>query len=149
MNCFDAHRALSAHFDEELSDARSEELRRHLADCPACRRYREELGALLAAIQTPAGREPSPYFLQKIRRRIDAGRAPAPLFGRLRWVSATAASVLLAVTLLTGNFFGRSLWSALATEISPDYEVASSRGLAAFADDPEGSVSALYTEIKG
>ena len=80
-------------------------LQEHLEECAGCRARRGQLSALVATLRGGSS-EPSNAQLQRIWRRVEAGRAegytaqPWPWWARLRrlrspWVLAGAASILL------------------------------------------------------
>lgn len=151
MNCSDAKKLISVAQDGALDGRRQEELLRHLSGCAGCAAYKTELEALRAAIPAPRAIAPSPYFYAKVRQKIRADEErTVPFFARLRWLVPSAIAAAMLSALFTGTFFGRSLWTSYSPNTSSDVEiVASAFGLNAFDDGPEGSITAVYNEVKG
>jgi anti-sigma factor RsiW len=62
------------------------EVQEHVAGCDRCRRELDELRATMSLLDTWKEPEPSPYFMTRMRARLEEERAaePAGWFARLR-----------------------------------------------------------------
>ena len=148
MNCSAAKKGISALIDRSINSRLRQDLLRHLEECPDCRNYQEELTSLFSGLRAPAEIKPSPYFFLKVKRKIaENEKETLPLLSRLHWVATAAAAMVMAIALLTGNFFGTNLWTAFSQQASSDQEiVSSSLGLGAFADSSDESFTAAYAD---
>jgi anti-sigma factor RsiW len=109
MSCDHLHEDLNALLDGELPPRHAAELTAHLARCPDCTRYLEELAALRAAIAELDPEPVSPDLEQRIRAMIDdepvsqvlpfraVRRRPAYL------AAAVGIAALLVLVLLPGH----------------------------------------------
>ena len=112
MNCTHLETVIDDYADDLLAAETRDEVERHLADCPTCRRSAEEMQRLRqATLALSRGIAPERDLLPGIRDRI--GRAARPTRGShwVRW-AAVAASLIV----LTG-----AVWVGLR---SPDTEPA-------------------------
>jgi anti-sigma factor RsiW len=105
MNCQETRNWLDAHFDGELDLPHSVEIERHMADCPACTRARQNLSVLRKQMQAAAFTAPD-FLRRTVTRAIEreAGigsrRKNRPFQFGLGWIISTAmAAVLLAAGL--------------------------------------------------
>jgi hypothetical protein len=77
MKCHEAQRELALHAGEDLGDAQREaEIKRHLAECPTCRRKHAGVKTALAALaipETPGTFESVHSLWPGVRRRIAQG----------------------------------------------------------------------------
>ena len=103
MNCEEATTLIHAHADGELDLAHALEVNRHLAECAACARSAERLGALRAAIGGANLRYVAPT---QLRQQIQAALSPiveqSPIAPWFRWRYVAAAAALAAAILLIG-----------------------------------------------
>ncbi|MGB9920519.1 MAG: zf-HC2 domain-containing protein [Moorellales bacterium] len=99
MNCRQAENLISSYLDGELAEAERPELEAHLASCPACRQYAEELEAAQAALAGVfAAAEPPADLFERLMARVreaeagarPAGRARQPWWPGLRRAAAVA-----------------------------------------------------------
>lgn len=96
MNCQDAQNHLT-----EQPEAPSDTVRRHLADCPACRRFAALQARLLAL--PPA--TPPPELDQAVLAAAEFRLARHRLRQRQRWLVAVAASLFFATWLAALTMF--------------------------------------------
>ena len=153
MTCRAVREQVSALLDGELSADRADPVRRHLAACPDCAAYRDELAAteeLLDAIEQVA---PSSDFTANGLARVSEGGREAPLT-RLRramwrpmprWAAAVAAASAVAIGSTLGWVTGPGAGpEARATERSV---IARQFGLEAFDDLPADSIGGAYVQV--
>ena len=108
---------MDLHGGEDLSEERQETLNAHLARCPECRSFGEEVRGMLTTLQ-PTEMPPLPAaFFEGIRDSVlDALEKPAPAripfrewFSRFRWPSVLVPSLSGAVGIAIG-FFVATAW---------------------------------------
>ena len=107
MNCTRIQRDLSAMADGALRPRRATQVEAHMANCPACREFSQELGTLAQLVRTrpaPAGPTPEAAWAdvrRALRLQGDRPGRPSPfgwLTRPLPWVGALAtACVLIAI----------------------------------------------------
>jgi anti-sigma factor RsiW len=120
MRCGTARQRLSDDIDGALSPARKVRLEAHLASCPDCRAYRDDLVRLQAEVLPPADRTPEDWagFDQRLERKLaatEAGRGAVGVpFGYRRSRAWAAAGVLVIA--------GAAIWFALLHRASPVME---------------------------
>jgi anti-sigma factor RsiW len=97
-------------------------VRKHVAECDACRKELDELQATMALLDGWKAPEPSPYFFTRFNARLEEARAaqPAGWLARLRaglmygpqpHMRPLAAMALTAVLLVGGGtYLGVSNW---------------------------------------
>lgn len=155
---------LSAWLDGELSGPRADDLRRHLASCPRCRRELRALrglAGLLAGSERALPGEPEPSA--RLLRRLEAAVAatpprlpPGPADAReLAGARGLALAALLALVLLAGGlgagwYVGARVPAALAADVADvaadGSDAADGAGAAAW---PDGAVLAEGETLGG
>lgn len=75
MDCSSAQPELSAYVDGELGRDQAEEVRRHLAECDACRATHAAFTAIDGALRELPVQVASPDFERRFRARIEQPRA--------------------------------------------------------------------------
>jgi len=105
MKCEQVTSQLSAYMDGELPPQQAEEVRRHLAECPACAEEYRLLSQTWDILLADAAPEPSPGFTQRFWQKVRAQEQAAPrparmLLRLLKWAPAMAAG--FAVAFLAG-----------------------------------------------
>ena len=104
MTCKDVGLRLSAYLDEELTTQEQGQLDEHLASCAACRRKRDALLALQAAVRIAGEVQISERFDARLERGLASVRSQDR---SQRWrtalmaASAAAAAVLVALGLIS------------------------------------------------
>jgi hypothetical protein len=91
----------------ELPPGRAEDLRSHLAQCPACAARERQSRALIALLESLPEVGPAPDAFSRLRSRIESGDTPAPARPRrLRLVFPLLAAAAAAVLLLLPGLGG-------------------------------------------
>jgi predicted anti-sigma-YlaC factor YlaD len=105
MNCTTVKSWLFRKLDGELSDSESIELDAHLANCISCsREYRLlALPNRIAQINPPP--EPSPFFYQKLKARIDGEIKHNAIWQALWGLARPMVSTLAGITLALLSVF--------------------------------------------
>jgi anti-sigma factor RsiW len=147
MKCSQVQRKLSAYLDGEVADKERKVIEEHIKTCTHCS---EELASLtelgttlegLEGIQVPA------YFRTHVTQRIkDQISLQIPVIEKIRrMVFPIAATAAFVISLLFGNYIGRSLYRDVA-EITPkeSSEIAGVFGLNSLSEFPGGSLSDVY-----
>lgn len=152
-DCTKYEELCSAYVDHALSRAEKQELEAHLAECPDCRAYVEELRAMRAlwrSMETPAPEGLHEQIMERIEQETRAAIAPVPAKKRrvpvFTMMAAAAACLLLAVT---GSLSG--VLSQADPDQTADAVVAQSRQTepapqAAAADDAQADAAAVLPE---
>jgi len=145
MDCYTAKRKISAYIDNAPDNDPQGEVALHLNACKNCRRYQEELSALRQMMMPPDAIKPSPYFILKIRHKIELfERKKTPPLIAMRWLPAIAAGFVAGIALFAGSYFGNNLWTHITQQQGPDTRIVSAAELNVFDDSPEGSITAVY-----
>jgi anti-sigma factor RsiW len=148
MRCKKARKKISLALDSRLSPACSDELRSHLRDCAACRRWQSEQSAVLQWMQDAPvlDRQPSPAFQARLQQRINTPGRPgyraafSPVLSRPLLRAAMLMLLIFSAVagfLLSGRLDARAGQSGAA-------EFSRAMNLDAFADLPAGSFGAVY-----
>jgi anti-sigma factor RsiW len=66
----------------------------HLAECEDCRKELEELRATMALMDVWKAPEPNPYFLTRLRARLDEERSAAPVGWPMSWYERLRARLV-------------------------------------------------------
>ncbi len=99
MNCASVRSSLFKHIDNELSASEREELEVHLAGCDSCSRELKllmlprHIGRFIPAL------EPSPYFFQRLRARLDSESQTVTIWQLTLALSRQIVPVLALITL--------------------------------------------------
>lgn len=100
MNCKRYQDWMTEAAADELPENRRMELESHARECAACCQELQRVRTLLAAIDlgvaAQAAAEPSPRFMEEVRRRI-RDEAPVAPWWNARWVPAVACAAVLIV----------------------------------------------------
>ncbi|MEJ2716054.1 MAG: zf-HC2 domain-containing protein [Deltaproteobacteria bacterium] len=119
MDCRDCQQRISMLVDGELSEVSTQEVTRHIAACPDCRRVYERMSHVNDVMRSFADLAPSSALAERVKARIADERkrgdetAFLPVWGR---VSLAAMLILLAVGV--GNLAGRSMNEMLTADHS-------------------------------
>jgi len=96
MNCTRTETLLDDYTDDVLAAEARDEVERHLADCPACRRSVEDSRRLQQATRgLPRGIAPERDLLPGIRNRIGRDARPSGGSHWLRWAAVAASLIVL------------------------------------------------------
>jgi anti-sigma factor RsiW len=147
MNCRESKRLISLLLDGELNSPDEQALNEHLAGCTACRREKEELCALFSGITPPTAVQPSPFFFNKVQRRIEQAQTDVFSFRGFHWPGFVTLAATVTLMLAAGNFLGTTLWSGLQQKDSAEVTVAQAvPGMTAFNDLPEEYDGIYYSD---
>jgi len=110
-------------FDGELAEG--EQIRVHLAICPACRDHLDLLERMRATIQTQLAPTLAdaqmPAFLKDLRERTE--RKPARAWNLWAMLSATAAALIVAISMMTVFTPGQKpIEATVIEEVSTDIQ---------------------------
>ena len=72
----EAQALISARLDGPLTAAEARDLQAHLATCPSCRRFAEQVEALARGLRELPHLPPSPNVTRQVLEAIEAGRSP-------------------------------------------------------------------------
>ena len=112
MRCRQAERWLTRSADRPLDPSRREALDRHQAACASCRAFAARLALVRTTLAAAPAVEPLPYFIERLRARIEERTKASPSALWLRW-SVRAVPVSL---LLIGFFVGAIAFMSPAVE---------------------------------
>ncbi len=139
MTCDNAFELISASLDGELTAAEEEQLRDHLAQCPACRALQTELSGLQTATRAELEAVAPPELKANIMENLPVQRKPA---GKVvywkRWGAMAAAVALVA---LGAWQLPRFVFDPVG--VSPAADQSITRTTEAAADLPEPSAAAF------
>lgn len=159
MRCPKVKKKLSAFVDGEIKEKEKNKILAHLRTCLSCDQEAKTLFSLQALLEE--GKEttqPSPYFLNKLERRIAQLEQKKIPFGKLlqlinrAFVPATITAVLI-IGLLVGNHLGEVFYSKVANFLSPtdsssiQEAVDKSLSLNTLDDFPPESLGGAYTAL--
>jgi len=107
MDCAESRKWIELRFDgEEIPDAITRKLDKHLASCEGCRLWATQMESALAKLQMITEPLPTQQFKTRLMREL--GLSPVPVW--LRWAGGVLAGLsaawLLAVTLLGDRLLG-------------------------------------------
>ncbi|MBD3284813.1 hypothetical protein GF359_00545 [candidate division WOR-3 bacterium] len=107
MDCAESRKWIELRFDgEEIPEAITKKLDKHLASCDGCRSWAARMETALAKLETLAEPQPTGRFKARLMREL--GLSPVPVW--LRWAGGVAAGFfaawLLAVTFLGDRLLG-------------------------------------------
>src|SRR5512136_126334 len=113
MKCHSVQKKLSAYQDKELEPKEQEQVRSHLLSCRDCREQFSELERVWQTLEGLKEIHPNPWFYPQVIRKIREPRKRSLLPG-LQWVfqmfrTPAFASILLAIGILAGAYFGNIL----------------------------------------
>jgi len=147
MRCRKAQHLVSADFDGQLDDAQRTALRGHLAACPACMHFADQVRGISEVLSVVRVPEPRPYFTERFLARLPDQQAER--FSLREWLTALrpaplaagglglAAGIILAILMN-----GQQRVPAPATEPPPQDVYAQS-----FDPLPDGSAAAQYVAL--
>jgi predicted anti-sigma-YlaC factor YlaD len=149
MKCSEAKRKLSAYLDGEVSSADEKEMADHLKICSSCQKELAALSEVTDVLGVLGGMEPPPYFMTRVKQCIRDERKPIPFLERIRSVAiSVATAVVMVVSLLIGNQFGKILYQSVApAEVSATVEATDILGVGTLNEFPAGSLSDIYNEL--
>jgi anti-sigma factor RsiW len=140
MNCGQVKRLLPPFLDEELSGRVRENIASHLASCPACRTELEGIRADIGLLKQAGTPEVTPFLATRVMAEIrERGRSVPHGFGRL--VGSLAATLVVAVSIGAGVFFGSGLAQASTSDAANSTEEAVSY--------VESSTTGMYSMMSG
>jgi predicted anti-sigma-YlaC factor YlaD len=124
MKCRIVQKRLSSYQDKELGLREQEEVRSHLQSCRACREQYENSERVWQTLGALEEIRPDPWFYRQLVRKIKEPREEGllPAVGRFsqRFRTPAIASMLLAVGILAGTYFGNVLVRSDFLSIQPD-----------------------------
>jgi anti-sigma factor RsiW len=155
MKCHNIEKKLSAYQDKELKPQEQEEVRRHLLDCQSCRTLHERLEQTWQTLGELEEIRPDPWFYPRLSRKIKESRERTGfpvlqhVFQLLR--TPAIASILLAVGILAGTYFGsimvRSDFFPFRSEQPTYSQEALFDSLKAFDPAPPGTLAHGYLQM--
>ena len=134
MNCGQVRRLLPPFLDEELSGRVRDGVTFHLASCPTCRNELEALKADLDLLEQVGTPEVTPFLVTRVMADVRRRGKPAP-HGFARFAASLATSLVVAVAIGAGVFFGSGLAqsstavAANSTEAAVSYVESSTAGM--------------------
>ena len=147
MKCSQVLNKLSAYLDGEISEKEKKLIEDHLNTCKKCSAELASFAELNNTLKIVKDIEIPAYFRTHVKQRIkDQTLIRVPFLEKIRRVvfpiSVTAA---LVISLLFGNFIGRSLFQNV-TEVSTQEssEIAGVFGFSSLSEFPEGSLSDVF-----
>ena len=124
MKCTTVQSWLFRKIDGELSDSENAELDAHLEDCAACSRGYRLLMLPQRIAQTDRAPEPSPFFFQKLSRRIE-GETQSSAGWQIFWKLARPMIPALAgITLALLSLFAYVQIHIPEAQLFEDYNLA-------------------------
>jgi hypothetical protein len=129
VNCRQAENLISAYLDGELEGGYRAEIEAHLASCPACRQYAEELEAAQAALAGIfAAAEPPADLLERVMARVRSAGAETPVSRQAAafsgWRRTFAVAGLAAAVVLACLQFGEARLNPFSRPVAPVPQVA-------------------------
>jgi len=100
MKCNQAETLLFRAFDGMLTEQETKALVQHLAECPACRRLREDYASILEVLSGEAFPQEKPYFWERLKPRLHEGRTEVPWNVWKRWSILAVPLSIVAVLVL-------------------------------------------------
>lgn len=147
MKCSQVQNKLSAYIDGEISDKEKTFIEEHIRTCKKCSKELATLAELGTELNALGSMEVPVYFRTHVIQRIkDEISIQIPIIEKIqRAVFPLAATAALVVSLLFGNYLGKSLFQGVA-ETSPrqESEIAGVFGLSSLTEFPEGSLSDVF-----
>lgn len=120
MNCDRARRLLSPYLDGEIETETRTTVREHLAECPDCSLYYEELKELNEEVQSVVQSDPEApetftgHLLNRARRNLNQKNERTPAVASR--TSATVGTLTLALGLLAGTYLGFGFVNAVRNQ---------------------------------
>ena len=147
MKCLQVQRKLSAYLDGEVADHEPKMIEEHIKTCTLCREELASLTELVTSLKSLEGIQVPAYFRTRIKQRIkDDISVQIPIFDKIRrMVFPLAATAALVISLLFGNYIGKSLYQNIAgITTEENSEIAGVFGFSSLSEFPEGSLSDVY-----
>ncbi|MGB3340442.1 MAG: zf-HC2 domain-containing protein [bacterium] len=147
MNCSQVQKRISAYLDGEIRDNERQLIEEHIKTCTQCSKELTALTELGTTLDTLKGIQVPTYFRAHVKQRIkDQAFVQIPFFEKIRRVVfPLAATAAIVVSLLFGNYIGKSLYQNVAEITTQENsEVAGVFGLSSLNEFPEGSLSNVY-----
>ena len=117
MRCRTASRLILRSFDAPPDPGTKERLDAHAAVCPACRALRKRAELIRTRLAGAVPPEPRPYFVERLRAKIDENLRPEPVPVWIRWSARAVPVSLLLIAFFAGAIVFLS--PAVDEEMSP------------------------------
>lgn len=114
MRCLEPRENLSAYFDGELEEPRRAQLAAHLAECPTCQRYLDDLSRVSRLVRTDQDSHPPDGLWERIHSAALVTKAGRTL--RIRGWAVPAASIAAGFVLYMAGYGGLLLWQQTSGE---------------------------------
>ena len=146
MKCSQVQEKLSAYLDREISNEEKGRIDDHIKTCKICREELASLTELNSTLDTLESIEIPPYFRTRVKQRIKDHASQIPVIERIRRIFfPLVTTAVLVISLLVGNYIGRSLYQDIAeSSIQESSEIAGTFGLGSLSEFPEGSLSDVF-----
>ncbi len=139
MTCRQAERSILRSLDRDLGAGAKSALDAHLRDCSRCRALQAEHVALRDALRQEEAPDPRPFFVERLRARLEALELPAPAAVWQKWcLRAIPVSLFL-----IGVFVGGLLFMPPSDEAVNASEALLLRG-----SNPISETSSLFDETR-
>ncbi len=113
MNCREITNKLVSFQERSLSASEKKEIEEHLKKCPGCHRHQIELDATWDMLSQVESFSSAPFFWTRLSQRMaEREKAARKIFlNPLPWLGSPAITmVILIVALLTGFYFGKTIF---------------------------------------
>ena len=147
MRCRKAQHLVSADFDGQLDDAQRTALREHLADCPACGYFVDQVRRVSDALSVMQVPEPGPDFTHRFMVRLPVQQVER--FSLREWLAAlrpaplAAGGLALAAGIIMAVVMSSQQRSPTPTAADPAQAVYAE----SFDPLPDGSAAAQYVAL--
>jgi anti-sigma factor RsiW len=153
MKCRNVKRKMTAFLDDELPSDEKKALSMHIKYCEECRKELNKMSEVSDYLDLVKEVAPPPFLVVRVKQRIKdlrkVERYPVPLFGRAGRASlATAAVVVLSVSVFVGGRLGRGIYELRADRASrEEVEIVDFLGMDSFDGASEGSLVSAYNDL--
>jgi len=103
MTCRQAERSILRSLDRDLESGPKSALDAHLRTCPRCRALRTEYVRLREALRQEEAPAPRPFFVERLRARLEALERPAPAAVWQKWCLRAIPVSLFLIGLFVGG----------------------------------------------
>ena len=142
MDCSKAQSQLIKFLDHELAAMDEEHLQHHLAECAICAREMKLLALPRAISKAIPQLEPSPYFYQRLRTRIESESKSVNIWQIMVGISHRLVPAMAAITLALLLAFSYFQLSAPQADVVQAYD-----NIFMSSDRPQRMVIADHSEI--